>query len=34
VPPFQPMAIQAAHIRQVPNDANTGVLMRTVCDNR
>jgi hypothetical protein len=34
VPPFQPMAIQAAHIRQVPNDANTGVLMSTVCGNR
>ena len=34
VPPFQPMAIQAAHIRQVPNDANTGVLMSTACGNR
>ncbi len=34
VPPFQPMAIQAAHIQQVPNAANTGVLMNVVCDDR
>ena len=34
VPPFHPMAIQSAHVQQVPNDANTTVLMHAICDHR
>ena len=33
-PPFHPMAIQSAHVQQVPNDANTTVLMHAICDHR
>jgi hypothetical protein len=31
LPPFQPMAIQSANVRPVPNDANASVLMAQAC---
>ena len=34
VPPFQPMAIQLAHMQHVAHDANTTVLMNAICDRR
>ncbi len=30
-PPFEPLAIESANVKQVPNDADAGSLMNQMC---